>query len=144
MDNEKNKGGRPRGSKSKTKKLTAIEVERFISQSVDKIMDDHLSWTEYVKWAHKNGVSSQRANDYWKRSWKLVKDKYDIERDQSITKHLKKYWKLYDDAVDRGDINTARHVLNDIAKLKGLNEPDKIEQSGTQTIKFNFGDEVEE
>ena len=141
---DKKKPGRPKGSKNKTKRLTKSEVEKFISLSVDKIMDEHLSWTEYVKWAEKNGVSTQMANHYWKKSWKLVRDKYDLERELSVTKHLKKYWKIYDDAIDRGDLNTARHTLNDIAKLKGLNEPDRVEQTGIQTIKFNFGDEIDE
>ena len=142
MEQEEKRGrGRPRGP---AKKMSMAEVEEFKTESIKKIFDEHLSYTEYIKWSFKKGVSRSRANDYWKRIWKDVREKYDLERDNLVTKHLKKYWKLHDEALEKGDLNTARHVLNDIAKLKGLNEPDRVEQTGTQTIKFNFGDEVEE
>ena len=139
---EKRGRGRPKGRK--TRRFTKTEQEKFISLSVKKIMNEHLSWKEYVSWCGKNEVSPSQANTYWKLSWEYVREKYELERNQLVTKHLQKYWKIHDEALDKGDLNTARHVLNDIAKLKGLNEPDKVEQTGTQTIKFNFGDEVKE
>ena len=37
-------------------------------------------------------------------------------------------------------MGNARQTLNDIAKMQGLNEPQKIEIKGT-VIKLNFGDE---
>jgi hypothetical protein len=37
-------------------------------------------------------------------------------------------------------MNTARQTLNDIAKMMGLNEPDKVEVSANnQVIEFKFG-----
>lgn len=131
--------GRPKGST--TKRMSKIEVERFISESVNQILDNHMSWTEYVNWCRKHNVSENRANELWKKCWVLITEKFELDRNKQVAKHLQKYWLIHDIAQKRGDLNTARATLNDIAKLMGLNEPDKMET--TETIKFNFGNETE-
>jgi hypothetical protein len=68
----------------------------------------------------------------------VVKKKFDLERDKLISKHIQKYWEIHDNAMESGDLSNARQVLNDIAKLLGMNEPDKVSVSG-QSIKLNFG-----
>lgn len=140
MDNEKKRGrGRPKGSKNK--KMSAAEVESFIVMSINKIMKDHLSWREYVKWCYRNGVREGMANTYWKRAWDTVKEKYDIDKQKQIHKHLLQYWKIHDEAIQKGDLANARQTLDAIAKLMGLNEPDKLDMNATGEINFKFGDE---
>jgi hypothetical protein len=140
MDNEnKRKPGRPKGSKNV--KMTATEVEVFIKRSINKIMKDHLSWKEYIKWCKGNGLSEMQGNTYWKRSWQTIREKYNLEKDKQIHKHLLSYWKLYDEAIDKGDLSNARQTLDAIAKLMGLNEPDKLDMNATGEIAFKFGDE---
>jgi hypothetical protein len=117
--------------------MTKAETQKFMSESVKKIMDEHLSWKEYVRWCYTHDISAQQANNYWKRAWETIQQKYELERNKQITKHLKKYWNIHDEALKRGDLANARQSLNDIAKLMGLNEPDKVEQ--TENITFNFG-----
>jgi hypothetical protein len=43
-----------------------------------------------------------------------------------------------------GDLSNARQVLNDISKLMGMNEPDKVDVKTELKIKFNFGGTEEE
>ena len=143
VNNEEQKRGpgRPKGVKDDVKKMTKSEVNYFISESVKKIMDEHLSHKEYIRWCKKNQISRSMANVYWKRAWETIQQKYELERNKQVTKHLRKYWILHDEALQRGDINNARMTLNDIAKLMGLNEPDKVETS--ESITFNFGTDEE-
>jgi hypothetical protein len=133
------KPGRPIGSK--TKRMSKIEVERFVNESVNQILDNHMSWTEYTTWCRKHGVSEHRANHLWKSAWVLIQEKFELDRHKQVAKHLQKYWLIHDIAQKRGDLNTARQALNDIAKLMGLNEPDKVDV--TEKIRFNFGDDTE-
>ena len=131
--------GRPKGSL--TPKRTKAEVEEFITLSTNRILREHLSWTEYVKWCKKEGLGEKRCNHYWKICWGRVREKFDLERGKHIDKHLSHYWDLYDYANQKGDIGNARQILNDIVKLMGLAEADKVEVNNKGEITFKFGDE---
>lgn len=133
------KRGRPVGAT--TRRLTKIEMETFIKESVKRIMGEHLSWTEYTRWCMRNSFSEVRCNEYWKKSWESIREKYEVEKDKQVTKHLHKLWELYDTAIRNNDLTNARQCLNDIAKLMGLNEAEKINLHQTGEINFKFGDE---
>jgi hypothetical protein len=62
-----------------------------------------------------------------------------LERDQLINKHLQKYWHIYDLALAKEDLNNARQTLNDISKLLGMAEPEKVDVKQELKIKFKFG-----
>jgi hypothetical protein len=47
-------------------------------------------------------------------------------------------WNIHDDALASKDYTNARNALNDIAKLVGLNSPDKLDVTH-HAIKLNFG-----
>ena len=59
-------------------------------------------------------------------------------KDKLILKHTQKYWDIYEHALMSNDFTNARQSLNDLAKLQGLNEPDKVHITGT-SIKLNIG-----
>jgi len=137
---QKNKGGRPKGSKNVT--LTNAEIQDLRKRSIDKIFQDHISYTQYIVWCKKNfSLSKDRCNKYWKDSWKTVEEKFKMEKDKMITKHINAYWDLYSKSVDKGDFNTARQTLNDLARMGGLNEPDAVDINHMGEITFKFGDE---
>lgn len=148
MSEDKRPQGRPVGSTRKNgflmNKMSGVEVEEFIKESTKLIFDKHLSWTEYIEWARKQGVSRAQANEYWKRVWNLVKERFKLEKDELINKHLLKYWNIHDKAVENKDYNTARQALNDIAKLLGMNEPTKMDVNQTGIIEFKWGDDTDE
>jgi hypothetical protein len=137
-DKKQPQRGRPPGSFKP--KMNEAETRRFINDSMSRIFDTHMSWNEYIQFCYEHGLSKSQGNEYWIRVWSMVKEKFELEKDKLITKHIQKYWHIYDTAVKNGDINTARQTLNDLAKLLGLNEPDKVEVSHNQIIEFKFGE----
>lgn len=121
-------------------KLNMVQVEELITESMKVIIGHHYSYSEYVKWCRKKyGVSFQQANEYWLRVWTHLKEKYELDRDKLITKHLSKYWGIYDLAITNNDLSNARQTLDAITKLLGLSEPEKLDVKQELKIKFNFG-----
>jgi hypothetical protein len=140
-----NKKGRPKGSGRdngfKLSKMTNAEVEDFLVQSTELIFTKHLSYKEYIEWCRQQDISVKQANEYWVRVWQSVKEKFKLKKDELITKHLKAYWDIHSRALTNNDLSNARQVLNDIAKLTGINEPERLDIKGESTIIFKFGDE---
>ena len=133
-----NKPGRPKGSRKK--KMSKGEVQDLISKSLDRILSEHLSYTEYIDWiVAEYKVSKNQANEYWLRTWSVLKEKYSLEREQLITKHLRMYWEIYDLSLQKDDLSNARQVLNDISKLLGMNEAEKLDIKQELKIRFKFG-----
>jgi len=131
--------GRPKGAKNV--KMSNIQKQLFLDESMDLILRKHMSWTDYVGWVKKQGLGEQRANQLWKEVWDLIRDRFSLERDKQIQKHLLHYWSLYDKAMSNDELNTARQTLNDIVKLIGLAEPDKVDLTTKGEVTFRFGDE---
>ena len=134
---QSNRGvGRPQGSFKK--KMNQTEVEQFMLDSINTILDKHMSYTDYIEYCKELGMSKNQGNKYWNDCWKHVRERFQIDRDRMITKHLKKYWDIHDESLKNKDYNTARQSLNDIGKMLGLNEAERVQVEGT-SIKFNFG-----
>ena len=139
MENKK-RPGRPKGSFKV--KMTKSERERFISVSIKRVLGEHLSWKEYTSWCKEvYQISGKQANTYWLEVWSIIRQKYKLERENLVNKHLHKYWELYDKALKNEETNTARQILNDISKIQGLNEPDKLIIDTDKKIILKFGDE---
>lgn len=133
--------GRPKGTTKK--KMTNAEKSKFINESVRKILEEHLSYSQYLRHCKEEiGLSQSQANEYWLKCWSLLKKKFELEKDKLILKHTQKYWDIYSQALDQRDLTNARQVLNDLAKLQGLAEPEKVHITGT-SIKLNFGEPSE-
>ena len=131
--------GRPVGTTRV--KLNKSQVEDLLTLSLTEILNNHLSYTEYVDWIKtQHNISNPQANEYWLKTWTLLQEKYQLERDQLINKHLMKYWEIYDMAIEGGDLSNARQTLNDITRLLGMNEPEKIDVKQELQIRFKFGE----
>ena len=138
-----NKPGRPKGSVKK--KMTKGMVIDLINKSLERVLSEHLSYTEYINWIVADyKVSKNQANEYWLRTWSVLKEKYSLEREQLITKHLRKYWEIYDYSLQKDDLSNARQVLNDISKLLGMNEAEKLDIKQELKIRFKFGTDGED
>lgn len=136
---EKRKVGRPKGRRHD--QMNKAEKHKIIKESIKLILDKHYSWTEYVEWVMEQGYSKPRGNQLWIETWEKIRERFDLERDKEVDKHLYQYWQIYDKAMEKGDYTNARQTLNDIAKLKGLNEAEKMDITTQGEIRFNFGDE---
>jgi hypothetical protein len=145
MSNYKAGPGRPKGANKETgflmKKMTKVEVEQFLKDSTKLVINQHYSWSEYIDWCRNQGISKEQAGVYWKRVWEMVKERFRLQKDKLVDKHLQSYWEIHAEAMESGDLSNARQTLDAIAKLQGLNEPDKIDIKGSTTIQFKFGDE---
>jgi len=144
--NEINKiPGRPKGSGRqngfKLHKMTKTEVEVFLRESTKMILNKHLSYKQYIEYCRRQGISKEMGNVYWNRVWEQVKERFRHDRNKLVDKHLLQYWTIYQQAMEEGDYTNARQTLDAIAKLQGLNEPDKLDLNNTTTIEFKFGDE---
>lgn len=138
---EKRGRGRPVGS---SKRMNKIESNNFLKESIRRVLTNHLSYKEYIQWCRSNDLSEPRCNVWWKTVWDSIKEKSELSKEQMVSKHLLKYWEIYSEALEKQDLTNARQALNDIAKMMGLNEPDKMDVSSVSVIKFNFGDEIVE
>lgn len=121
-------------------KRTDVQIYHDKKKDIKKILDEHLSFKEYSEYCRtKYKLSQNRCSGVWQEMWDDIREKFRLEKDKLVTKHLDRYWTLYNEAVELGDINTARNILNDISKLQGLAEPDKLEINQDTIIKFQFG-----
>ena len=140
-DKKKRPRGRPKG-RPKKGKMTAAESLLFRKEATKKILAEHLSHKDFVYWCMTNyNLSRPSGESYWKKCWKDIRQRFSLDREKLINKHLDKYWLIHDTALENDDLNTARQALNDIAKLQGLNEPEKVDINQNATIEFKFGDE---
>lgn len=126
--------GRPLG-----KKQMRFKPE-LVREGIDLLLGKHYSQQELIRHFYMNhDMTKVEAKKYWNKSWQIINEKFNIEKESMVSKHLVKYWEIHDAAIEKGDMNTARQALNDIAKLSGLNAPEihKLEHS---VIKLNFGE----
>ena len=122
--------------------MTTAETKVFIREATKKVLNEHLSYTDFISWSTTNySFGEKQAQVYWKKIWEGIRERFRLDKEKLIDKHLQKYWTIHDESMENGDLNTARGVLNDIAKLMGLNEPDKVDVNNMGTITFKFGDE---
>ena len=140
MENKK-RVGRPKGS---TNRMNTIQMDDFKKDSIGVILHGHYSWKDYQNYCRGRGLSEPRCNVLWKEIWEDIRSKSELSKEQMVSKHLIKYWDIYDEALNKNDLTNARQALNDIAKMFGLNEPDKMDINQTGVIRFNFGDEPNE
>lgn len=133
--------GRPKGSFRVVK--NKAEQKLFINESVRKILNEHLSHKDYVAWCQEKKISVGQANNYWKASWETLRKKFEHDKDKLVLKHIAHYWEIHSRAINEKDFTNARQSLNDIAKLIGLNEPEKVKIEH-QVIKLNFGEPEKE
>ena len=132
--------GRPKGSFKP--KMNESQKRAFIKESITAVLDNHMSYNEYTQFCKDKDLSKSQANEYWLKVWSVIKKKFELEKDKLILKHTQKYWDIYQQAIEQRDLTNARGSLNDLAKLQGLAQPEKIEITG-KTIKLNFGEPEE-
>lgn len=121
-------------------KRTDVEIYKHTKADMRVILDNNLSFREYSEYCRKtHRLNSGACSKNWQNIWDLIKEKFRLEKDKLVGKHLEAYWRIYDISLNSGDITNARQALNDIAKLQGLYEPDKMEIKQDTIIEFKFG-----
>jgi len=123
-------------------KKTQLDLEKLKADDIRLILDGHWNWKMYAEYCRKtHKMSTNQCSQYYQSIWEDIKERFKLEKDKLVTKHLDRYWGLYNAAIGKEDYNTARLILQDISKLQGLNEPDKVELNANTIIEFKFGED---
>jgi|APGre2960657404_1045060.scaffolds.fasta_scaffold26698_6 hypothetical protein len=126
-------------------KKEQLDLETRKADDIRLILDGHWNWKMYAEYCRKtHKLGQNRCSQLYQELWEDIKERFKLEKDKLVSKHLDRYWGLYQGAINKEDYNTARLILQDISKLQGLNEPDKMELNGSTVIEFKFGGDEQE
>lgn len=122
-------------------KADNIEMEKRMADCIEVVINEGMQRKDFLRYASdKWEVSERQAETYWKRVWDFVAEKYSKENHEIVDEHVRQLWRLYNLCVKKKDYQTSRGILQDLAKLKGINEPDKKDiTSGGESIKIIIG-----
>jgi len=122
-------------------KADSIEMEKRMSDCIEVVINEGMQRKDFIQYcAHQWQLADRQAAVYWKRVWTFVAEKYSQENHKIIDEHVRQLWRLYNLCVKKKDYQTARGILQDLAKLKGINEPEKKDiTSGGESIKIVIG-----
>jgi hypothetical protein len=128
--------------KREFRKSTKLELEKRLSASVEKIIKDHLNYTMFVDWfIEEYDMSKHNAYKEWVKCWNIIKSRFALETDQLINKQIYELYDLYKETRETGDFGTSRKLLEDIRKIQGIEQPEKLNIKHEGIIKVSFGDE---
>lgn len=107
-------------------KANTDESQKRTNEAVKKILNHN--WTN-KEWIHfcslEYNIGARQAQNYWGFALEHIKAKFSKKRDAVIESHFGRLFELYEKCVKDQEWDNARKVLSDIAKLTGVNEPDK-------------------
>lgn len=125
------------------RKHTKAQVEQIVQEGIYHILYSHMTHAEFGKWIKKEHNISQHQY-YWEKCWKAITDRFSHERDEMVKKHLHLLFNLHSRCITAEDRSTERQVLQDIAKVMGIQEGQKLtvtQEDGKVEIHLDLGDD---
>lgn len=124
----------------------STESEKRVNKAVELLLEDNTSRAEWVIYCKENyNIESRQSDKYWARAKEIIKEKYSKDRDAIFESHHARLFALYKKALKDDEKEVARKALADMAKLTGVNEPDKKDvTSEGERIQINIGIEEDE
>jgi hypothetical protein len=124
----------------------STESEKRVNKAVELLLEDNTSRAEWVIYCKENyNIESRQSDKYWARAKEIIKEKYSKDRDAIFESHHARLFALYKKALKDDEKEVARKALADMAKLTGVNEPDKKDvTSEGERIQINIGIEDDE
>ncbi len=124
----------------------SVEVDNRIAEAIDFLLNKNMSRGEWVVHCKKKyGIESRQSDTYWRKAKDHVKEKFAKDREAMAESHHARLFELYMKAIKKGEMEIARKILADIAKLTGVNEPDKKDvTSEGERIQIHIGLETDE
>lgn len=124
------------------RRTTKVEQVKRQNECIDKIINENMNYTMFIDWYMEHyDMSKHNAYKDWTKCWNIIKSRFALETDQLVNKQLFQLYELFKEAREMGDFGTSRKILEDVRKIQGINEPDKLEVKHSGEIKINFGDE---
>lgn len=128
--------------KTNHRRTTKVEQVKRLNECVEKIINENLNYVMFVDWyVDQYELTKHNAHKDWVKCWNIIKSRFSLETDQLINKQLFQLYELFKEAREMGDFGTSRKILEDVRKIQGINEPDKLEVKHSGEIKISFGDE---
>lgn len=124
----------------------SVESDNRVSTAIDFLLSNNMSRGEWVVYCKKEyNIESRQADIYWRKAKDHIKDKFAKEREAMAESHHARLFGLYIQAIKDGEMEIARKILADIAKLTGVNEPDRKDvTSEGERIQINISVEDDE
>ena len=122
-------------------KADNIEMEKRMTECVRLVVRERFTRAEFMRYcAEKWNLASRQSEVYWARVHEYMKEKNDKTRDKMVLEQIERYQELYDLCIEKKDYQTAKGILADINKMKGLNEAEKKDiTSNGESIKIIIG-----
>ncbi len=128
--------------KREYKRTTKVEQIKRLNECSDKIINENMNYTMFVDWYMEHyQMSKHNAYKDWNKVWNIIKSRFALDVDQLVNKQLHLLYDLFKEAREIGDFATSRKILEDVRKIQGINEPDKLTIKHEGEIKISFGDE---
>ena len=126
---------RKRGRKS-----NEIDFEERLPDLLELMTVKKLSYTEFkVQVSKKYDVTQRTAENWWKEIRTRLKERFEQESEEIITEHLTRLFDLLERSKQRGQSRVEREVLADIAKIYGIESPQKVDlTSGGEPVSINI------
>ena len=117
------------------RKNSTLVVHERISAIVKQIADGVYSTPDLIRFITNNyNVGKDQAHKDLRKARDYIKDNFNGERNEMIAELQMKLQHLYSLNFDKEDYKESRACLTDLARLLGLNAPDKKEISGSLKI----------
>jgi hypothetical protein len=106
----------------------------------EMMLYEHLSWNEFRTAASKEfDITPRQAENLWKEARTRLKERFERNQDEILQDHLNQLYDLLKRARDDNNKRTEREVLQDIAKIMGLEATKKVDlTSNGQPIAINI------
>ncbi len=131
---------------NKRKIADARESEKRVNKAIEMLLCDNTSraeWVIYCKDVY--NIESRQSDIYWRKAKDAIEDKYSKDRESIFESHHARLFELYKKAIKDDEKEVARKILADMAKLTGVNEPDRKDvTSEGERIQINIGIEDSE
>ena len=102
-----------------SKKSTKAEIDQRLTEIQELLLDGHTRH-KILQYGSKWKVSNRTVDEYIAQATALLKEINQASVQDNLAIITANQWKLYRSSVKDGNLATARQILMDLAKLRGL------------------------
>ncbi len=115
----------------------AATVDRRVDHIAEQILRGKTSRTIVQNAAkHKDfrGLSERTIREYIAKAREEIRTRGEFDKTDEFAKALRRFEQIYDLALTKGDLSTARQVVRDLCNLFGIEGPIHVKVEGNVTV----------
>lgn len=115
----------------------AATVDRRVDWVVTEILSGRTSRTIIRNAAKRKdfrGLSDRSLSDYIRKARDEIRTRGEFDKTDEFAKAIRRFEQLYDLAITKGDLSTARAVVRDLCNLFGIEGPIHVKVDGGITV----------